>query len=263
MLLKFGSKPVLIASSPEMAKEFLKTHDATFASRPELAAGKFSSFNYSDMTWAPYGAHWRQARKIYLTEIFNPRRLDSLEYIRVEERRTLISRLFPLSGKPVLLNNHLPWFTLRTISRLVMSGNYCSDHESNSDASSIVTLETLQWMLDEWFLLGVVINLGDWIPWLSWFDLQGYVKRMKALGKDFREFYKYVLEDHKAKRQTEEDYVPKDMVDVMLHHADDPNLEVKLTTDRLMGLIHISSLIFLTKQYFITISKKIDHFLCC
>ncbi|KAJ8541804.1 hypothetical protein K7X08_002620 [Anisodus acutangulus] len=61
---------------------------------------------------------------------------------------------------------------------------------------------------------------------------------MKALGKDFREFYKYVLEDHKAKRQTKEDYVPKDMVDVLLHHADDPNLEVKLTTDRLMGLIH-------------------------
>ncbi|PHT63562.1 hypothetical protein T459_32571 [Capsicum annuum] len=38
MLLKFGSKPVLIASSLEMAKEILKTHDAIFASRPALAA---------------------------------------------------------------------------------------------------------------------------------------------------------------------------------------------------------------------------------
>ncbi|KAJ8541806.1 hypothetical protein K7X08_002622 [Anisodus acutangulus] len=162
-----------------MAKEFLKTHDAIFASCPTLDA-----------------------------------------------------------RKPVLLNNHLPQFTFRTISRLVMSGNYCSHHESNSDASSIVTLKTLQWMFDEWFLLGGVINLGNWIPWLSWFDLQWYVKTMKALGKYFREFYKYVLEDHKAKRQTEEDYVPKDMVDVLLHHADEPNLEVKLTTDRLMGLIY-------------------------
>ncbi|PHU20141.1 hypothetical protein BC332_11292 [Capsicum chinense] len=105
MLLKFGSKPVLIASSPEMAKEILKTHDAIFASRPALAAGKYTSHNYSDMTWAPYGAHWRQ-------------------------------------------------------------------------------------------------------------------------------------EDHKAERQTEKDYIPKDMVDVLLHLADDPNLEIKLTTDRLMGLMH-------------------------
>ncbi|KAM3305678.1 cytochrome 71A1 isoform X2 [Capsicum chacoense] len=70
MLLKFGSKPVLIASSPEMAKEVLKAHDAIFASRPALAAGKYTSFNYSDITWAPYGAYWRHARKIYLTENF-------------------------------------------------------------------------------------------------------------------------------------------------------------------------------------------------
>ncbi|XP_060198633.1 trimethyltridecatetraene synthase-like isoform X1 [Lycium barbarum] len=231
MLLKFGSKPVLVASSPEMAKEILKTHDAIFASRPALAAGKYTSFNYSNMIWAPYGAHLRQARKICQTEIFNPKRLDSLEYIHVEERRTLISRLFPLSGKPILLQDHLPRFTLRTISRLVMSGKYCSD-------DSIVTLQTLQLMLDEWLFLGGVINLGDWVPWLSWFDLQGYIKRMKALGKNMTEYYKYVLEDHKAKRQTEENYVPTDMVDVLLHLADDPNLEVKLTTDSMMGIIH-------------------------
>ncbi|KAK6792317.1 hypothetical protein RDI58_011398 [Solanum bulbocastanum] len=236
MLLKFGSKPVLVASSPEMAKEILKTHDAIFASRPALAAGKYTSFNYSDMTWAPYGAHWRQTRKICLTELLNPRTLNSLEYIRVEERRTLISRLFTLSGKPILLKDHLTLFTLRTINRLIMSETYCSD-QSNSDAS-IVTYERLQWMFDEWFVLSGFINLGDWIPWLSWFDLQGYVKRMKALGKNMTEFYEYVLENHKAKRQAEENYIPKDMVDAMLHLADDPNLEIELTTDSMMGLIH-------------------------
>lgn len=240
MFLKFGSKPVLIASSPEMAKEILKTHDAVFASRPALAAGKYTSYNYSDMTWAPYGAHWRQARKIYLTELFNPRRLDSLEYICVEERQTLISHLFSLSGKPVLLKDHLPRFTLRTISRLVISDKYYIDHHNQSNSgASIVTLERLQWMLDEWFLLGGVINLGDWISWLSWFDFQGYIKRMKALGKNSKEFYKYVLDDHKASKiQAEEDYVPKDMVDVLLQLANDPNLEVNLTTESIMGLVH-------------------------
>ncbi|XP_049369148.1 trimethyltridecatetraene synthase-like [Solanum verrucosum] len=237
MLLKFGSKPVLVASSPEMAKEILKTHDTIFASRPPLAAGKYTSFNYSDMLWAPYGAYWRQARKIYLTEIFSPKRLDSLEYIRVEEGRTLISRLFPHSGKPILLKDHLPRFTLRTISRIAMSDKYCSD-QSNSD-TSIATLERLQWMLDEWLVLGGVMNLGDWIPLFSWFDLQGYVRQMKALGKNFTQFYKYVIDDHNAtKMQTTGDFVPKDMVDALLHLSNDPNLEVKLTSDHMMGLIN-------------------------
>ncbi|KAM3264756.1 hypothetical protein P3L10_001750 [Capsicum annuum] len=145
MLLKFGSKPVLIASSPEMAKELLKTHDAIIASRPALAAGKYISYNNSDVSWAPYGACWRQARKIYQTEIFNPKRLDSFMYIR-------------------------------------------------------------------------------------------YLKRMKALEKKLIEIFKYVLEDHKVKAK--EESIPKDMVDVLLQLANDPTLEVKLTTNNLMGLIH-------------------------
>lgn len=178
MLLKFDSRPVLVASSPEMAKEILKTHDAIFTSRPVLAAGKYISFNHSDVSWAPYGAHWRQARKIYQTEIFNTKTLESLKYICIEERKNLISRLHVLSGKPIFLRDHLPKFTLCTISRMVMSGTYPSDEND-----SIVSIENLQWMLHEWFFLGGVINIGDWIPWLNWLDLQGYIKRMNALEK--------------------------------------------------------------------------------
>ncbi|KAL2520233.1 Cytochrome [Forsythia ovata] len=100
MQLKFGSYPVLVASSPEMAKQFLKIHDTVFASRPALAAGKYTSYNYLDMTWAPYGSYWRQARKIYVTEIFSSKRLDSYEHIRVEERRNFFSRLYALSKLP-------------------------------------------------------------------------------------------------------------------------------------------------------------------
>ncbi|KAH0679511.1 hypothetical protein KY290_021606 [Solanum tuberosum] len=114
MLLKFGTRNVLIVSSPEMTREFLKTNDANWASRPQLAAGKYTAYNYHDMTWAPYGPFWKQARRIYLNEIFNSKRLDSFEYIRVEEMQNLISRLFHLSmlGNPILLRQHLTRYTL-------------------------------------------------------------------------------------------------------------------------------------------------------
>ena len=59
MRLKFGSFPVVVASSAEMAKEFLKTHDHVFASRPKSAAGKYLSYNHHNITWAPYGPYWR------------------------------------------------------------------------------------------------------------------------------------------------------------------------------------------------------------
>ncbi|KAK8543762.1 hypothetical protein V6N13_025930 [Hibiscus sabdariffa] len=84
MYLKFGSYPVVIASSPGMAKEFLKIHDQIFASRPQTAAGKYINYNYSDIGFAPYGPHWRQSRKIFMNELFSAKRIESFKNIRVE-----------------------------------------------------------------------------------------------------------------------------------------------------------------------------------
>ncbi|KAL5205228.1 hypothetical protein ABZP36_033437 [Zizania latifolia] len=60
-----------------MAKFFLKTHDVVFIDRPKTAAGKYTTYNYSDITWSLYGAYRRQARKMCLTELFSAKRLES------------------------------------------------------------------------------------------------------------------------------------------------------------------------------------------
>ncbi|KAL3504036.1 hypothetical protein ACH5RR_033877 [Cinchona calisaya] len=235
MHLKFGSKPVIVASSPKIAEEFLKTHDRTFASRPSTAVGKYIGYNYSDMSWAPCGPYWKQARRICLTEIFSPKRLKSFESLRVEERRAFINQIFALSGKPIVLRDHLFHLALLTTSKMVLSNKYFAQ-SPQSDASSIITFEKFQEIIDKWFFLGGVFNIGDWLPWLDIFDLQGYVKQMKQLYKNFDRFLNHVIDDH-AKRKEERDFVPKDMVDILLKLADDPNLDVKLTRDHIKGLI--------------------------
>ncbi|XP_025822033.1 flavonoid 3'-monooxygenase-like [Panicum hallii] len=84
-------------------------------------------------------------------------------------------------------------------------------------------------MMDELMLLNGVLNIGDWIPWLDWLDLQGYVRRMKKLGKMFDAFMEHVLDEHSERRQREgEGFVARDMVDVLMQLADDPTLEVKI-----------------------------------
>jgi typhasterol/6-deoxotyphasterol 2alpha-hydroxylase len=50
MQLQFGSFPVVMGSSGEMAKFFLKTHDVVFTDRPKTAAGKYTTYNYRDIT---------------------------------------------------------------------------------------------------------------------------------------------------------------------------------------------------------------------
>ncbi|KAF3943009.1 hypothetical protein CMV_030394 [Castanea mollissima] len=234
MKLKFGSFPVVVASSPQMAKEFLKTHDNVFASRPKTAAGKYTAYNYHNITWSPYGPYWRQSRKIFLSELFSSKQLESYQYIRVEEMRAFLSRLCILSGKPVMLKDHLFRLTLSIISRIALSKKYVSD-ESNYK-TSIVRPEEFQEMLDELFLLNAVFNIGDWIPWLDFLDLQGYVKRMKGLRKKFDRFLDHIFDERKAKKDGRNDFMPKDTVDLLLQLADDPNIDVKLTYDCIKAL---------------------------
>ncbi|GLU14234.1 hypothetical protein SLE2022_308160 [Rubroshorea leprosula] len=225
MQLRFGSFPVVVGSSVEMAKTFLKTHDVIFASRPKTAAGKYTTYNYSDITWSPYGPYWRQARKMCLVELFSAKRLESYEYIRKEEMNLLLKGLYNSSGTTILLKDHLSNVSLNVISRMVLGKKYTGEAENEN---KIITPKEFKEMLDELFLLNGVLDIGDSIPWLRLLDLQGYIKRMKALSKKFDRFLEHVLDEHNARRKGVKDYVAKDMVDVLLQLADDPTLDVKL-----------------------------------
>ncbi|KAL0331456.1 UNVERIFIED_CONTAM: Flavonoid 3'-monooxygenase [Sesamum angustifolium] len=234
MQLKFGTLPVVVASSPEMAKQFLRVHDAVFASRPALSAAKYTSYNYSDLTWAPYGPYWRQTRKIFSMHVFNAKKLESFERIRVEEGRNFLSHLRSLSGQPVVLRDHLSRFSVSNMSRMVFSNKYF-DTESE-DEKAIMNVDELRGMLDEWLFLGGVFNIGDWTPWLSCHDLQGYVKRMKALSKKLDRFYSFVLDDHLTRKAPGAEFIPEDVLDSLLQLAEDSNHEIKLTGEHVKAL---------------------------
>ncbi|KAJ0677437.1 putative flavonoid 3',5'-hydroxylase [Helianthus annuus] len=224
MQLKFGSHNVVVGSSVEMAKAFLKTQDVNFACRPKTAAGKYTTYNYSDMTWSPYGPYWRQARKMCQVVLFSTKRLDSYEYIRVEETHSMLKKIFKSVGTDIRLKDMLSTLSLNVISRMVLGKSYLDESEN-----SVVSPDEFKKMLDELFLLNGVFNIGDSIPWVGFMDLQGYVKRMKVVSKKFDRFLEHVLDEHNARRMADgEKFVARDMVDLLLQLADDPNLDVKL-----------------------------------
>ncbi|GJM98689.1 hypothetical protein PR202_ga15719 [Eleusine coracana subsp. coracana] len=229
MRVHFGSFPVVVASSVDTAKFFLKTHDAAFIDRPKMAAGKYTTYNYSNI------GCWRQARKLCADELLSARRIDAFEHVRREEVRALVRDLHASAGRVITLKEHLSTTSLNIITRMVLGRKY-ADKAGVASGGAVKTWKEFRWMLDELFLLNGVLNIGDWIPWLAWLDLQGYVRRMKQVGKMFDRFMENVLEEHDERRRREGDaFVVKDMVDRLLQLADDPNLEVKLTRDRVKG----------------------------
>ncbi|KAJ9568490.1 hypothetical protein OSB04_004456 [Centaurea solstitialis] len=236
--LKFGSKNVVVFSSVETAKLVLNTMDTNFICRPKNAAGKHTTYNYTDITWSPYGPYWRQARKLCVIELFSAKRIDSFEYIRTEEMAALTAAVRRSSGEPVVLRNFLSTMSLNVISRMVLGRSYLGGAavDGGDGRQRAVGGAEFKRMLDELFLLNGVFNVGDWIPWLGFMDLQGYVRRMKAVSRKFDGFLEGVLEEHERRRTAEGDgFAAADMVDVLLQLSGDPTLEVKLERDGVKG----------------------------
>ncbi|TKW33354.1 hypothetical protein SEVIR_2G228632v4 [Setaria viridis] len=128
--------PVVVGSSAEMAKFFLKTHDAAFADRPRFAVGKHTTYDYSDILWAPYGAYLRQARRICTAELFSAKWVESLEYIRDEEVRALLRDLRGASGSVVRLKGHLQMAALGVISRMVLGKKYVEAEDAAAEGAA-------------------------------------------------------------------------------------------------------------------------------
>ena len=71
MSLRLGSSLTLVVSSPEIAKDFFKTHDLLFASRPSFVAAKYLWYDSTDIGFAPYGPYWRQMRKLCVSHLLS------------------------------------------------------------------------------------------------------------------------------------------------------------------------------------------------
>uniref|UniRef100_A0A7N0U8F0 Cytochrome P450 n=1 Tax=Kalanchoe fedtschenkoi TaxID=63787 RepID=A0A7N0U8F0_KALFE len=233
MHLRFGSFPVTVASSLEMSKAFLKTHDVALADRPKPASGKYTNYNFKNITWSDYGPYWRQIRKICLMELFSAKRMSSYEHIRKEEMLALMNNLYTSCTRdkqqPIVIKDRISTLSLNVISRMVVGKKYMVDTED-----AIISPDDFKRMLDELFILSGVYNIGDSIPWLDFLDLQGYVKRMKKLGVKLDNFLEHVMNEHTERRQRlKEKFVASDMMDVLLEFADNPDLEVKLGRDNI------------------------------
>ncbi|CAL1385773.1 unnamed protein product [Linum trigynum] len=85
MHLQLGETSNVIVSSPELAKEFMKTHDLNFAFRPVFPAARILSYDARDIAFAPHGEYWRQMRKVFTQEILSAQRVESLRPVVEDE----------------------------------------------------------------------------------------------------------------------------------------------------------------------------------
>jgi len=222
MLLRLGSVPTVVVSSSEIAKHFLKTHDSIFASRPATAAGKYLSYNFKGMILSPYGDYWRQVRKLCVLELFTSKRIDSFKHVREEEVSAMTRAIWEESQNgTIAVNMSKVILTLSSnVISLILVRRKVSDDDLGADGKGFKHL-----LLELSATVGA-LNIGDFIPYLDWMDLQGIKRRMMKLSKTYDAFAEKIIDEHlhvhhrmaaapSSDGQAEAEHV-KDFVDVLL-----------------------------------------------
>ncbi|KAL6658692.1 hypothetical protein ACP70R_002732 [Stipagrostis hirtigluma subsp. patula] len=93
LLLRLGAAPTLAVSSPAAAEAVLRTHDHVLASRPWSAVADIIFYGLTDVAFAPYGEHWRQARRLLTTHMLGANKVHSFRHARREEARLVVAKI--------------------------------------------------------------------------------------------------------------------------------------------------------------------------
>jgi cytochrome P450 len=246
MSLKLGEVPYVIVTSPEMAKEILKTNDITFSDRPDFLMYKIFSYNGTDVAFSKYGEHWRQLRKICVLELLSAKRVESFKPIREEEVSGLIKSISESEGSVVNLTQKIISMTYGIVTRATIGKK--NRHEQVF-ISAIKELGSL---------LGVMC-IADLYPSIKM--LQRMVSKEKTkLEKIHREtdiILQDIIDDRKINHR--EVSTDEDIVDVLLKiQQENDHSQHLLTDDNIKSVILVSLQLNMLTHLFL---KFVDWFI--
>ncbi|KAI4368818.1 hypothetical protein MLD38_017333 [Melastoma candidum] len=237
--LRLGSVKCIVVSSPEVARDLLKSHELTFSSRKHTAAIECLTYN-SAFAFAPYGLYWKFIKRLSQTELLGPRTLEKFRPIRMDELRHFIRMLHDKSSSKEVVNvtQELLKLTNNVISRMMLS-----IRSSGSDGQA----EEARNLIREVTQLFGEFNISDFIWFLKNIDFQGFRRRFEDVHARYDSLLERIISDREQSRKNKkenlsrssssDDYDLKDFLDMMLDVVEDDFSEMKLTRNHIKALV--------------------------
>ncbi|CAL0312074.1 unnamed protein product [Lupinus luteus] len=228
--LYFGSMPTIVASTPDLFKLFLQTHEASsFNTRFQTSAIKRLTYNNS-VAMVPFAPYWKFIRKVIMNDLLNATTVSKLRPLRSQEIRKVLKVLALNSDtqQPLNVTEELLKWTNGTISMMMLG----ESEEIRNIAREVVKI------FGEY-------SLTDFIWPLKKLKVGNYEKRIEELFNRFDPVIEKVIKKRQEIRQKrkerngelekgEESVV---FLDTLLDFAEDPTMEIKITKEQIKGLV--------------------------
>nr|GMC66323.1 cytochrome P450 81E8-like [Ipomoea batatas] len=190
--LQLGVRRLVVVSSPSVVEECFTKNDVVLADRPPSVAGNYLTYNYTLVTSANYGDHWRNLRRICSLEIFSTTRLNSFKSVRQDEVKILLQKLVQTSRHgfgTVELKSKFTELSFNIILRMTSGKRYFGLDEDDKEAMEFREL------IKEVFMRGREVL--DYVPFLRWIGYKNLEKNMKKLGERFDSFLQGLVDEHR------------------------------------------------------------------
>ncbi|KAI3913282.1 hypothetical protein MKW92_010019 [Papaver armeniacum] len=191
MHLQLGEVPVLVVSSPNVAKQIMKTHDLVFADRPEIYAAKVMLYDCTNVVFSRYGDYWREMRKIFIMQLLSAKHVPLFQPLRNEEVRNMITSISLHPGIPVNLSKRITSLFNMITSRAAFGDNCKVDEEVISMMRESLTL---------------VGGLEDLFPSLKLLHrICGMKSKLLGLHQEVDKFLEGVIQEHRMSKMVKID----------------------------------------------------------
>ncbi|XP_057419335.1 2-hydroxyisoflavanone synthase [Lotus japonicus] len=228
--LYFGSMPTVVASTPELFKLFLQTHEASsFNTRFQTSAIRRLTYDNS-VAMVPFAPYWKFIRKIIMNDLLNATTVNKLRPLRSQEIRKVLKAMAHSaeSQQPLNVTEELLKWTNNTISRMMLG-----EAEEVRD----IAREVLK-IFGEY-------SLTDFIWPLKKLKVGQYEKRIDEIFNKFDPVIEKVIKKRQEiiKRRKERDGELEEgeqsvvFLDTLLEFAEDETMEIKITKEQIKGLV--------------------------
>jgi 2-hydroxyisoflavanone synthase len=229
--LYFGSMPTVVASTPDLFKLFLQTHEATsFNTRFQTSAISRLTYDNS-VAMVPFGPYWKFIRKLIMNDLLNATTVNKLRPLRSREIRKVLKVMANSAEtqQPLNVTEELLKWTNSTISMMMLG----EAEEVRDIARDVLKI------FGEY-------SVTNFIWPLNKFKFGNYEKRIDEIFNKYDPIIEKVIKKRQEivnKRKNGEIVEGEQSVvflDTLLEYAQDETMDIKITKEQIKGLVVVS-----------------------
>ncbi|KAK1430559.1 hypothetical protein QVD17_13384 [Tagetes erecta] len=172
--LRLGSKLCVVVNSVDLVKVVSHDLDQIFANRSSHQAALTVSYGRSNIAWSDNNKHWRDMRKLLVSQVMSNANLKASQTYRTYEVKRTVNQLFNNIGETFNINEIAFNTEVNVVTSMLWGSSKSNEDDVIGDGFREVEFKIIE-------LLGAP-NISDFLPMLSRFDLQ---KRQREMKKQF------------------------------------------------------------------------------